>query len=422
MIQQQNASRIPSLVPVRIARMQQSPFAFFRGSAGLMAHDLATSPSTGDLVLACGDAHIANFGLFASPERRLLFDLNDFDEAGFAPWEWDVKRLAASAVISARENGFREDQALEAAVDAAREYRVSLRALMDDDILTRYFDSVDVDILLGAAGSSKSLKKVVQETATKARKRTSARVVEKITAISESGHRHIVPDPPLLVPAPGGVIESFDEVFAAYVRSLRPDAAMVMKQFTVLDVALRVVGVGSVGTRCLVVLLGGPSSENLFLQVKEAGPSVLQTYGHLDPEVVVPAAPAEGKGRQSYRVIAGQQVLQAQSDPFLGWTPTIAGHDYYWRQFRDMKGSVATEELGPDLFEVYCEVCARLLARAHAQSPGGAVAAGYLGKSTQFDEAVGRFAVAYADRNERDYETLRAAVRAGVLPTAGDTD
>ncbi|MDF0532210.1 DUF2252 domain-containing protein [Tsukamurella sp. 8F] len=420
-IERQNETRIPSLVPVRVARMLQSPFAFFRGSAALMAHDLAAGPSTGASVLACGDAHIANFGLFASPERRLLFDLNDFDETGFAPFEWDVKRLAASAVISARDNGFREDQALDAAVDAAREYRATLRSLMATDVLARYFDSVDVDVLLDAAGS-KSLKKVVEETAAKARRRTSARVVEKITTVAENGRRHIVADPPLLVPAPNGVIDRFDDVFAAYVRSLRPDAAMVMSQFTVLDVALRVVGVGSVGTRCLIVLLGGPSGETLFLQVKEAAASVLETYGRLGAGVVVPGAPDESAGRHSYRVVAGQQVLQAQSDPFLGWTPTIAGHDYYWRQFRDMKGSVATEELGPSLFEKYCEVCARLLARAHSQSPRAAVAAGYLGKGTRFDEAIGAFAVAYADQNERDYEATQAAVRSGRLVSAGEGD
>ncbi len=414
----QNSGRLPDLIPVRIARMNQSPFAFFRGNAALMAHDLATGTPTTDVrVVASGDAHISNFGLYASPERRLLFDLNDFDEVGFAPWEWDVKRLAASVVISARDNGFREDQAAEAAEEAGKAYRRTLRKLMSMTAIDRYFSDVDVDEVDDEFGRT-PLTKIIERTAAKARKRTSARMVEKITAVSESGQLHIVEEPPLLVHPKGLPIDDFDAVYTGYLRSLRPDARLLMSQFKVVDIALRVVGVGSVGTRCLIVLLENPSGETMFLQVKEALRSVLETHGRLGQAVFTTYAPAAGDGRESYRVVAGQQTLQAQSDPFLGWVPTVAGHDFYWRQFRDMKGSVDTSQLTLKQFDAYCSACAGLLARAHSQSPGAGIIADYLGKSTDFDKAIAAFGAAYADQNERDYAAFRAAIADGRLPVA----
>jgi uncharacterized protein (DUF2252 family) len=417
-IREQNAGRLKKYVPVRIARMLHNPFAFYRGGAGLMAHDLAGMPNTGIRVLSCGDAHISNFGLFASPERRLMFDLNDFDEAGVAPWEWDVKRLTASVHIAARVNGFAEEHADAAVRATVASYRTQLRSFAELGAVDRYFLSVDADALLGLA-PDKSMKALVEQTAKKARKTTSRRMLEKITVTGPSGERKIVADPPLLVPSDRDMIEGFDEAFQEYQLSLRPDARALMSQFSVVDVALRVVGVGSVGTRCLIVLLENAAGDSLFLQVKEAQPSVLQTYGRLGKSVLPPGAPVSG--REGYRVVAGQQTLQAASDPFLGWTPTVAGRDYYWRQFRDMKGSVAPEELTAEQFNGYGTVCGALLARAHAQSPQAPAVAGYLGKSTEFDEAIVRFAAAYTDQNERDFEAVRKAVKAGVLPCADES-
>ncbi|MGC5026080.1 DUF2252 domain-containing protein [Tsukamurella sp. DT100] len=419
-IREQNSTRIQELVPERISRMLHSPFSFYRGGAALMAHDLAGEANTGLTVMSCGDAHISNFGLFASPERRQLFDVNDFDEAGNAPWEWDVKRLAASVLIAARENGYTEDQASSAVVKAAGAYRTTLASLMEQGAVDRYYLSVDVDRLTAQAADDQPLKDLIEQTAKKARKRTSARMVEKITATSEDGEPHIVADSPTLVPAPAKLVEGFEGLYAQYLDTIRADAAQLLGQFRVLDWALRVVGVGSVGTRCFIVLLGrdvpGGGTETLFLQVKEATQSVLQTYGKLGPSTMPPRAPKTGA--QAWRVVAGQQILQAQSDSFLGYTPTVRGKDFYWRQFRDMKGSVAPELLTHDQFERYGQACAAVLARAHAQSPGAVTASGYLGKSTEFEEAVATFATAYADQNEKDYAAVQAAVKAGVLPCA----
>lgn len=419
-IREQNSTRIQELVPVRMSRMLQSPFTFYRGGAALMAHDLSGTASAGAQVMSCGDAHISNFGLFASPERRLLFDVNDFDEAGFAPWEWDVKRLAASVMISARENGYTEDQATEAVVRSVASYRTTLSELMQQGAVDRYYVSVDVDALTSLAAGDKPLKQLIAQTAKKARKQTSARMVEKITATREDGEPHIVANPPTLVPAPPKLIEGFEGIYGRYLNSLRPDAAALLQQFRVLDWALRVVGVGSVGTRCLIVLVGRDrpdgTTETLFLQVKEASQSVLQTYGKLGPSVMPPRAPSTGA--QAWRVVAGQQTLQAQSDAFLGYTPTLMGRDYYWRQFRDMKGSVVTDLLTHDQFGAYGQACAAVLARAHAQSPQAAIASSYLGKSDEFDVAIGKFALAYADQNEKDYAAVQAAVKSGVLPCA----
>ncbi len=420
-IREQNSTRIQELVPVRMSRMLQSPFAFYRGGAALMAHDLAGEANTGVTVMSCGDAHLSNFGLFASPERRQLFDVNDFDEAGNAPWEWDVKRLAASIMIAGRENGYTEERARAAVVSAIGTYRSTLADLTARDALERYYLAVDVDTLTARAGDDQSLKQLIAKTAKKARKRTSARVVEKITATSDDGEPRIVADPPILVPAPAELTDDVEGAFAQYLDSLRADAAALLGQFRVLDWALRVVGVGSVGTRCFIVLLGRDTPtgiETLFLQVKEAAQSVLQTYGRLGPSTMPPRAPSTGA--QAWRVVAGQQILQAQSDSFLGYTPTVRGRDFYWRQFRDMKGSVAPELLTYDQFDQYGRGCAGVLARAHAQSPGSVTAAAYLGRSTEFDEAVGRFAAAYADQNEKDHAAVQAAVKAGVLPTAED--
>lgn len=421
-VRDQNSDRLQDLVPVRIARMLHSPFAFYRGEAGLMAHDLSTTPNIGANVMSCGDAHISNFGLFASPERRQLFDVNDFDEAGFAPWEWDVKRLAASIMIAARDNGYTDAQGSEAVIMAVEAYRKRLVELMQMGAVDRYYVSVDVDALTAAAAGDKSMTDLIVQTAKQARKRTSARMVEKITATRDDGEPHIVAQPPTLVPAPADLVKELEGLYGKYLDTVRPDMAALLSQFTVLDWALRVVGVGSVGSRCFIVLLGrdipGGGTETLFLQVKEATKSVLETYGKLGPSIMPPRAPSTGA--QAFRVVAGQQTLQAQSDLFLGYIPTLNGRDYYWRQFRDMKGSVATELLTLQQFERYGEACGGVLARAHSQSPNAAVAASYLGKGDDFEEAIAKFATAYADQNEKDYAAVQAAVKAGTLPCAED--
>ncbi|BDD82459.1 hypothetical protein TPB0596_22220 [Tsukamurella pulmonis] len=419
-IREQNSTRIQELVPVRVSRMLHSPFAFYRGGAALMAHDLAGEADTGVTVMSCGDAHISNFGLFASPERRQLFDVNDFDEAGNAPFEWDVKRLAASVMIAARENGDTDEQARSAVAAAVGSYRTTLAELVGQSALERYYTCYDVEHLATRAAGDQPLLELIEQTAKKARKRTSARMVEKITATSADGEPHIVANPPTLVPAPPKLVEGFEGIYVRYLDSLRADAAALLGQFRVLDWALRVVGVGSVGTLCFIVLVGrdvpGGGMETLFLQVKEASPSVLQTYGKRGPSTMPPRAPSSGA--QAWRVVAGQQILQAQSDSFLGYTPTVLGKDFYWRQFRDMKGSVAPELLTHEQFERYGQACGGVLARAHSQSPASASASAYLGKSTEFDEAVAGFATAYADQNEKDYAAVQAAVKAGVLPCA----
>ncbi len=421
-IRAQNAARIQHLVPVRISRMMQSPFSFYRGGAAFMAHDLAGQGDTGVTVMSCGDAHISNFGLFASPERRQLFDVNDFDEAGNAPWEWDVKRLAASVMVAARDNGYSDEDGRAAVVGTVGAYRRALADFVGRNALDRYYLSIDVDQLTAQAADDRSLQELIEQTAKKARKRTSARMVEKITVHTDDGDLHIVADPPTLVPAPAGLLDGEEQIFVRYLDSLRADAAALLGQFRVLDWALRVVGVGSVGTRCFIVLLGrdapGGGVETLFLQAKEATESVLQTYGRRGPSVMPPRAPSSGT--QAWRVVAGQQILQAQSDAFLGYTPTVGGKDYYWRQFRDMKGSVAPEILTHDQFGRYGQACGVALARAHSQSPGSAVASAYMGKATDFDEALARFATAYADQNEKDYARVQEAVKAGVLPSAED--
>jgi uncharacterized protein (DUF2252 family) len=408
----QNAQRIPDLVPVRWGRMLESPFAFFRGSAAVMAADLAAGPSTGTQVVACGDAHLANFGLYASPERRIVFDLNDFDEAGNAPWEWDLKRLAASVVVAGRDRGFDATVVRQAATAVAAEYRGRLAELLALSALDRYYASIDSAWLEEhVADGGRGL---LHKTLKKARRRTSEHVLSSLTTTDEGGRTRIMDDPPLVRHPPAAAVALAEKVLADYTKVLRSDVAMLVGQFTLVDVAMRVVGVGSVGTQAYVALLEGPGGPPLFLQVKEASPSVLSTYGKVRAEppagTHLPAGAGEGA-----RVVSAQRILQAVSDPFLGW---FAGprQSFYVRQLRDMKGSVDVAALAPDQLANYGRLCASQLARAHAQSPTAAFVAGYLGSSESFDDAVARWAVAYADQVERDHAALAAAAAAGRIP------
>jgi uncharacterized protein (DUF2252 family) len=399
--------------------MLQSPFAYYRGTAAVMAHDLAGEPSTGHHVVICGDAHVSNFGLFASPERRVLFDLNDFDEAAFGPWEWDVKRLAASALIGATDNGFTDKQAWEAAEFSVRRYRETMASLCERSALERYFFQVETDWIESTLAEDSQ--RLMRKTVRKATNRTSERVLEKITTTDEGGTR-INDQPPIMMHVDHATDEDIQALYDQYRSTLRADTALLLSQFTLVDYVLRVVGVGSVGTRCYVLLLQGPAGEPLFIQAKEAPASVIETYGRIPAQLPPGVQPVEA-GLEGYRVVTAQRVLQAQSDPFLGWIAGFAGEsrdrrgvDYYWRQFRDMKGSIELNGLSVSQYETYAGWCGVLLARAHSQSPGAAVIAGYLGSSDKFDKAIADWSAAYADQVERDFAAVEKAAREGRLP------
>jgi uncharacterized protein (DUF2252 family) len=409
-LEDQHEDRIPDLVPVRIGRMLESPFSYYRGTAAVMANDLASEARTGIEVVVCGDAHISNFGFFAAPDRRVLFDLNDFDETAFGPWEWDVKRLVASVVIGARQLGFDRAQCTDAALATAQAYRSALNMLFGLTALERYYYRVESDRLLDEIDpeDQRQLHRVIK----KAKRRTSDRVLSNITTVNDDGHLHIVDEFPIIRHDDQVSLESVGDIYASYRLTCRTDIALLLEQFTAVDAVLRVVGVGSVGTRCGIALLIGPSDEPLFLQMKEAPPSVLETYGHLHEPSFDTAA--ERLGKEGWRVVAGQRILQAASDPFLGWV-TFGGRDYYLRQFRDMKGSVELEALNASQFLRYGVLCASVLGRAHAQSRDAAIVAGYLDNGGRFDESITAWSHAYADQVERDFDALTDAVEQGRL-------
>lgn len=404
--EQQNRTRLPELVPIRYERMTESPFAYYRGSAAAMAADLSTEAVTGPHVVASGDAHLANFGLYASPERRVLFDLNDFDEAYPAPWEWDVKRLAASVWLAGRHTGCTEQQCRDATLATVCSYRETIRFLSGLTATERFYFQVDAEEIEQASRNPEAIRAVVQ----KARSRTSEQVLRKLTVTTADGVPRIVDQPPIVRHLDIGSLDAIERIVASYRATVRADAQLLLSQYRVVDFAMRIVGVGSVGTRCFLVLLLGPADEPLFLQVKEAGRSVLETHGGIreTPHRVEADLIAHGQGA---RVVGAQRILQAHSDPLLGWITGVPGadgvrRDFYVRQFRDMKGSVQWERLRPAQSEQYGRLCGALLARAHSQSPDGAFVAGYLGRGTVFDEAVARWSAAYADRTEQDWKAL----------------
>jgi uncharacterized protein (DUF2252 family) len=411
-LEDQHRDRLSDLVPIRVGRMLQSPFSYYRGAAAVMAHDLADEPRTGVELVVCGDAHLANFGVFASPDRRVLFDLNDFDETAFAPWEWDVKRLVASAVVAGRQLGFTREQCTAAAVSAARGYRLAIAQSFAMTALERFYFRVEIDWLEQQANKKEQL--VLRKTVDKARQRTSDRVLAEITTTDRQGKHRIIDQAPIIRHDDSVTVAEIAELYDAYRLTVHTEVALLLQQFRVVDTVLRIVGVGSVGTRCSITLLLGPSDEPLFLQVKEAPASVLATYGNLPTSSTRGVADAL-PGGQGWRVVAGQRILQAASDPFLGWV-TMQGRDYYCRQFRDMKGSIELTALSASQFSEYSALCGAVLARAHAQSPEAAVLAGYLGNSARFDDALAAWAQCCADQVERDYSALERAVRSGRLP------
>ena len=400
LLERDNRLRLTDLVPVRYGRMLASPFAFLRGSVVIMASDLAGAPTTGLHVQACGDAHLGNFGVFGTPERNLVFDVNDFDETLPGPWEWDVKRLAASVVVAGRNLALGQAKATAIARAATRAYRTRMSELGTMGPLEVWYDRVDVATVLAIAREERADDLKRQLRVAKVRQRTSLRALPKLTRVV-NGTRKIIDDPPLISHVDP---ETFDgaTIIADYAQSLPPERRRLLERYTVLDTARKVVGVGSVGTRCYLSLLADADARSpVFLQLKEA----------MSP-VHPPQAGMPEFGHQGQRVVTGQRLMQAASDMFLGWT-SYRGHDYYVRQFRDMKGSVNLEVMTLTGFASYARVCGRTLARAHARSGDAAMISGYLGRSTKFDEAVSAFAASYADQVARDHQALVAAVRSG---------
>lgn len=401
--------RLTELLPIRYARMRTSPFGFFRGAAALMACDLAATPATGLRVQACGDCHVANFGGFGSPERQLLFDINDFDETLPAPWEWDVKRLAASIVLASRELGMKERRCADAARSVVQSYREHIREYAKMRALEIWYSHLDAAILVDEAKSVAAQRRW-QRIERTAKRDTAVHVFPQITAV-KNGQRRIVDNPPLIYHPPqfAALSKRVQELFERYRRTLPEERRVILNRYHVRDVARKVVGVGSVGTRCDVALLMAGKHDPLFLQFKEARESVL--------------APYAGKSRyenQGERVVTGQRMLQAASDVFLGWTRDDDGRDYYFRQLRDMRMKIDLTKMSRQDWLEYIELCGWALARAHARTGDPARIAGYLGKGDAFDEAIEEFAVAYADQTERDHAALVKAIRAHRLPTRTD--
>ncbi|MFJ4831097.1 DUF2252 domain-containing protein [Streptomyces sp. NPDC088747] len=403
-LERQGRNRLPELLPIRYGRMAASPFAFLRGgAAAVMAADLAAQPHTGLTVQLCGDAHLLNFGLYASPERSLLFDLNDFDETHPGPFEWDVKRLAASVAVAARENGHTEAQAHGAALAAVGQYREGVRRLAKKGELAVWYERLDAESLLPLVRSARHRKRV-ESSLTRARRRTSLHALGKLTE-TVGGRPRIVQDPPLLESAGVTDMASLRKIFSDYRSTLPEDRRVLLDRYRFVDAARKVVGVGSVGTRCFIVLLAGRDAEDpLFLQIKEAGRSVLEEH--------LPSGPYVHPG---HRVVAGQRLLQAAGDIFLGWMTGPQGRAFYWRQLRDMKGSADVAGMTHRELLAYARLCGAALARAHARSGDRIAIAAYLGGADTFDRAVADFALRYADQNTVDHAALGAAATAGVI-------
>ncbi|MFJ2193039.1 DUF2252 domain-containing protein [Kitasatospora sp. NPDC087861] len=403
----QGEDRVARLLPIRYGRMADTPFTYLRGAAAVMAADLAAVPDTGLTVQLCGDAHLLNFGVYASPERALLFDVNDFDETYPGPFEWDVKRLAASIAVAARGNGQDEDRAHRAARAAVQGYATAMRRLAGLGELDVWYSRIatgDLLPLLRKPGRHKR----AEDGLAHARRRTSLQAFGKLTE-ERDGRRCIISAPPLIEPLKKTGLRDIGKVFSDYRATLAEDRRLLLDRYRFVDAATKVVGVGSVGTRCFIVLLEGRDTRDpLFLQLKEAGRSVLEE--HLPPTRVAAEVAAHHGGR---RVVTGQHLMQAASDIFLGWTTGPAGRHFYGRQLRDMKGSVEVADLTPAGLRGYADLCGRTLARAHARTGDRLAIAGYLGGADTFAEAIADFSVRYADQTALDHAELLAAIDAG---------
>jgi uncharacterized protein (DUF2252 family) len=413
---EQDKSRVPELVPIRHGRMLVSPFTYYRGAALPMAADLATTPTSGLRVQLCGDAHLSNFGAFASPSRRLVFDVNDFDETLPGPFEWDVKRLAASLAVAGRDNGFGGKDRRKIVLAAAESYRTAMRAFAGQHFLDVWYSHLNVDDAISELRSQLKANRVkmTEKMVAKARTKDSMQAQAKLTTEAD-GKRRIISDPPLIEPVEevfpemqaDRIYKLIREVLRKYQRTLQSDRRHLVEHFTLVQLARKVVGVGSVGTRAWIALMeGGDGTEPLFLQAKEAQVSVLAAYcGHSQ------------YSNQGERVVAGQHLMQAESDIFLGWThvtaPEGVGRDFYVRQLKDWKLSAPVEQMIPSGMRAYARMCGWTLARAHARSGDRVAMAAYLGGSAKFDHAIAAFAESYADQNERDHAALQAAVKDG---------
>jgi uncharacterized protein (DUF2252 family) len=417
LLEGQAATRVPELVPIRYGRMMVSPFTFYRGAARIMAHDLAATPRSGLTVQCCGDAHLSNFGVFASPERRLVFDVNDFDETLAGPWEWDVKRLAVSMLIAARDNGFRAKDQDRIVLDTVGRYRTAMAEFAAMSNLDVWYSRLDIESVLQEFGSQFKPKVVkrAQKGLAKARTKDSMTAFSKLTEVVD-GEARIVDESPLIVPidqlAQGRereeMFEELHGLLRGYRETLEFDRRVLLEEFDLTDLARKVVGVGSVGTRAwIALLLGRDGQDPLFLQMKEAEASVLEEF----------LGPSEFSNHGE-RVVVGQRLMQATSDIFLGWLHVEAGldgkpRDFYARQLKDWKGSAEIEQMVPEAMATYGDLCGWTLARAHARSGDRIAIAAYLGNGTKFDRALVDLSKAYAEQNERDYQALNDAVNSG---------
>ncbi|MGA9857600.1 MAG: DUF2252 domain-containing protein [Solirubrobacteraceae bacterium] len=419
LLERQAKSRVPELVPIRYGRMLVSPFTFYRGAASIMAHDLAGTPRSGLNVQCCGDAHLSNFGVFASPERQLVFDVNDFDETLPGPWEWDVKRLAVSMLIAARSNGFHAKEQDQIVLDTVSQYRTAMTAFAGMQNLEVWYSHLDIENVLQDYASQFKPKAVkrTEKTLAKARTKDSMTAFSKLTHMVD-GKPRIVDQSPLIVPieqlAADGerdeIVEGLHQLLRDYRQTLEFDRRELLEQFELSDLARKVVGVGSVGTRAYIALmLGRDEQDPLFLQMKEAEASVLEEF-----------LGASDFANHGERVVVGQRLMQANSDIFLGWLHVETGldgkpRDFYVRQLKDWKGSAEIEQMVPKGMATYGKLCGWTLARAHARSGDRIAIAAYLGNGHSFDRALVEFSKAYADQNERDYQALTDAVNSGKI-------
>ncbi len=409
-IEASNRGRLQELIPIRYGRMLRSPFTFLRGSAALMAYDLATTPKTDIIVQACGDCHLLNFGFFATPERNLVFDINDFDETLPAPWEWDLKRLVVSFVIAGRDSDLSDRESKAAAINCARSYREHLREYSRLSPLEVWYTRIGVEQVIEMAPDEKT-RKIREQMMTKARERIIEHLYPKIVT-QTAGRNHFVDQPPILYHVNEPDWETLvREGLEDYRQSLPEERRVLFDRYRLEDFALKVVGIGSVGTRCYIALFFSEDNHPLILQVKEACPSVLEPY--------TAKSQYENQGQ---RVVTGQRLMQSSSDIFLGWTQGRRGNNFYLRQLRDMKFSLPIEGVLAAQLQRYAEFCGWTLARAHAKSGDAATISGYLGKGDQFDLALGEFAIAYAEQTEQDHAALVEAVKTGRVEALVEED
>jgi uncharacterized protein (DUF2252 family) len=406
-IQQSNAGRVTELLPIRYGRMLKSPFTFFRGSASLMAYDLQSTAASGISVQACGDCHLLNFGVFATPERNLILDINDFDETHPAPWEWDLKRLATSFVLACRGNGFKPAVAKQAAETVVRSYREAMHDISQMKTLDVWYLKMDISTYLAGIKDKQFRKDADAYVAKQTQKSAVDHYVPKLT--TQKDGRPVFKDaPPLIYHTPEQCDKEFlstiKTVFLAFRETLSEDRRVLLDRYALMDVAMKIVGIGSVGTRCGIMLLLAGENDPLVLQVKEARPSVLEPYTQ-----------KSAYKHNGHRVVAGQRLMQSQSDIFLGWAVGLHGHHFYVRQLRDMKMSPVPEIWTPERAMEVARSFGWVLARAHARSGDSAIIVGYMGTGTAMDEAIGQFAIAYADQTEQDHRELLKAVKSGRL-------